>query len=293
MPKIYIEINQNIDFNIEIYNDPISQLFFQQHVECSQKQPEFTDAIIDDCTRYTISYFIDLVERAHQTNTINWTNYTILPGKEHYASNQRNFNLMHKDLEVVAGLQAYSGLNETQKMLVDEMHCCLHTLESDSAPLDYKFDGRFWLNFQYRFNVPDKQPMPEPVKFKRRLEPGEVMLDYPYVGKEPIFCMIHKDDSILTQTCKMIDRISVTWKLHLAERPATQWGWDPWPKDIDAELTDWYYEHEADMQALDYSLEKIINHTGFCPVGRIDDLSKMKYLRTTPNLQITKYELRD
>jgi hypothetical protein len=133
--------------------------------------------------------------------------------------------------------------------------------------------------------------MPELVKFARVIKPGEVQLDYPYVGKEPFFCMMHNDNSMLQQTCKMIDRISLNWKLHLNNFNGTNWGPSPWPDDVDAALTEWYYANQPDLTMLGYSLEKIIDHTGFCIPGRIDNLSKLEYMRNTPNIQITGYQL--
>ena len=119
------------------------------------------------------------------------------------------------------------------------------------------------------------------------------MLDYGYVGKEPIYCAIHKDNSMLQQTCKMIDRISLSWKLYVNPTPLTQWGPDPWPADVDATLTEWFNDNLTDMSALGYTLQKVLDHAGFYTVGRIDDLSKLDYLRNTPNIQVTKYELID
>jgi hypothetical protein len=290
MSKIYVEINQTVNFNIEIYKDPVSQIFFQQHQTVGQTDPTRSVASIVDASKYTINYFINQINQAKAIGAIDWSKYKIQAGMEYYHDNQRQFNEMHKDLEVVAGIQQYAGLNDEQKQLLDDMHCCLHSLEKDSAPLDYHFDSRSYILFNYYVDYA-RTLMPEPVKFKRSIEPGEVMLDYGYVGKEPIYCMIHNDNSILQQTCRMIDRISLSWKLHLNDQPGTQWGPDPWPKDVDAELTAWYYENKNDMDALDYSLEKILNHTGFYTVGRIDNLSVLKYLRDTPNIQVTDYQL--
>ena len=291
MPKIYVEINQAVDFNIEIYDDPISEIFFQQHLAVRDTQFDRHRPGMIDSTKYTINYFNDLVKRAKEINAIDWTNYTIRPEFEHYLSNQEQFNEMHKDLEVVAGIHKYAGLDRDQIAILDDLHCCLHTLETSSAPLDYEFTRRGFAIFSYRVDYP-LTLMPEPVKFKRCLEPGEVMLDYCYVGKEPIYCMIHDDDIILSQTCKMIDRVSLNWKLHLHDdAPCVQWGPEPWPRDVDAELTAWWWAHKDELLSMGYTLEKVLNHTGFCAVGCIDDLSKLRYLHTTPNLQVTNYQL--
>lgn len=291
MPKIYVQINQAIDFNIEIYDDPVSEIFFQQLLDIRANHYELHQPRIIDLNKYTINYFIDLVRHAQEIGAIDWTHYEIRPEMEYYQQNQRYFNEMHKDLEVRAGIQKYAGLNQQQIDVIDDLHCCLHSLETDSAPMDYQFDHRGIAMFQYRIAY-DVALMPEPVKFKRTIDPGEVMLDYCYVGKEPFFCMMHDDDSILQQTCKMIDRVSLSWKLYTHDSKSNdRWGPDPWPDDVDAALTEWWWAHQSDMEAMGYSLEKVLNHTGFYTVGRIDDLSKLRYIRTTPNIQVTDYQL--
>ena len=291
MTKIYVEINRAIDFNINIYDTPIGEKFFNQHVEITRQDPVRAIPVITDFTKYTINYFIKLIEEARNTNIADWSMYNIQAGPEHYESNQLYFNLMHKDLEVTAGINKYAGLDDKQKKLVDELHCCLHSLETTEAPLDYNFTERTFANISYFIDGPKDNQMPNSVKFSRVIKPGEVQLDYPYVGKEPFFCMMHNDNSMLLQTCKMIDRISLNWKLNLNNFDCTQWGPPPWPTDVDAALTEWYYANQADADALGYDLQKILDHTGFCIPGRIDDLSKLEYMRNTPNIQITNYQL--
>jgi hypothetical protein len=291
MPKIYVEINQAVDFYIDIYNTPVGEKFFNQHLTISKLDPVRSVPVLTDFTKYTINYFITLIDKATKTNTIDWSMYNIQAGAEFYESNQVQFNSMHKDLEIVAGIHKYAGLDDSQKKLVDELHCCLHSLETANAPLDYKFSGRTYANFSYFINSPKNNQMPEPAKFARAIQPGEIMLDYPYVGKEPFFCMVHHDNSMLLQTCKMIDRIGLNWKLHLNANIGRAWGPGPEPQDVDAALTDWFYANQSDMTTLGYSLQQILDHTGFCVSGKIDDLSKLEYLRKTPNVQITGYQL--
>ena len=291
MPKIYLEINQAIEFHINIYDTEIGDQFFKQHLAMSAQDPVGSVPVITDFTKYNINYFRDLIEQAHQSAALDWSQYVIRPGPEHFHSNQVQFNAMHKDLEVVAGLNHYAGLDADQIKLVDDLHCCLHSLETTEAPLDYNFTQRTYANMSYFIDSPKHNQMPESVKFSRTIQPGEIMLDYPYVGKEPFFCMMHGDNSLLQQTCKMIDRVSLNWKLHLNSQPGYTWGPPPWPADVDAELTAWYYKNKADMDMLGYSLQKILAHTGFCVPGVIDDLSTLEYMRTTPNVQVTGYQL--
>lgn len=291
MPKIYVEINQQVNFNIIIRNDPVSSIFYRQHVDLMRRQPESYKAKIVDATKYTINYFIDLIKQAQSQGAIDWSHYDIKFGPEYYAENQLQFNNMHKDLEVVAGIHKYGDLSSEARSLIDEMHCCLHTLETDSAPLDYNFTGRDWILFNYYADL-EKTLMPEPVKFTREIQPGQVILDYCYVGKEPLVCALHDDNSILLQTCKMIDRISASWKLYTGKYTCQAWL-PQMPDNIDQTLTNWYYQHEDDMKTLGYSLEKIIDHTGFYVVGEIDDHSVFSYLNNTPNITVTDYKLVD
>ena len=291
MPKLHVEVNQQMDFKVDIYDTPVGNQFFNQHLAATARDPVRAVPVITDFTKYTINYFLKLVQQALDTNTLNWANYNIVPGIENYHSNQVQFNSMHKDLEITAGMNRYAGLDQDQINLVDELHCCLHSLETEQAPLDYTFRPRTIVNFSYFIDNATNNHMPEPTKFSRTMQPGEIQLDYPYVGKEPFFCMMHSDNSILQQTCKMIDRISLNWKLNASGVDQTEWGPKPWPDDVDAELTKWYYEYQTEMEALGYSLQKILDHTGFCIPGRVEDHSKLVYLRDTPNIQVTGYQL--
>jgi hypothetical protein len=291
MPKIYVEINRSVDFNIDIYDTPVGEKFFNQLVSVMAHDPVRAVPFFQDFTKFTLTYFSTLIEQAHNTRTVDWRIYQLLPGPENYEANQLQFNLMHKDLEVIAGLSHYAGLDDAQISLIDEMHCCLHNLETTEAPLDYVFTGRYYANFNYCVAIPEDNHMPAPVKFTRSIQPGEIMLDYPYVGKEPYFCMMHNDNSLLQQTCKIIDRVSLNWKLHLDTEVGTGWGPLPWPDDVDAALTNWYYANQTDLDVLGYDLQKILDHIGFCIPGKIDNLSKMEYLRNTPNIQVTEYQL--
>lgn len=290
MPKIYIELNKTIDFYIDIYEDAISQIFFQQLLNLKQTRGKNGLPVFNDLAKYNINYFIDLVHRARDIDAIDWTQYDIRPGAENFENNQKQFNLMHKDLEVLAGINKYGNLDLTQISLVDELHCCLHALEHANAPMDYEFHPRTIANFNYYVNY-ERTLMPEPVKFKRSVDPGEISLDYCYVGREPFSCWQTGDNSMLRQTCKIIDRIGASWKLYVMPWRVSRWGPDPWPKDVDAVLTEWYYEHKDDMDYLEYSLEKILNHTGFYTVGKITDISKLDFLRFTPIIEVTNYEL--
>ena len=62
MPKIYIEINRAINFNIDIYDTLIGEKFFNQHVEITKQDPVRAIPVITDFTKYTINYFIKLID---------------------------------------------------------------------------------------------------------------------------------------------------------------------------------------------------------------------------------------
>jgi len=198
---------------------------------------------------------------------------------------------MHRDVEVRAGIEKYAGLEDDQRLLVDELHWCLHSLESPNAPKDYKFVPRDVIQLTYRGELV-RPEMPKDTVFKKQLLSGEIMLDYPYVGKEPLYCIMHDDNDMLEQACKIIEHISYSWKLHLSPRTATQWAGGPrWPRDVDAALTAWYYEHQTILDRMGYGLDLILARSGFCPVGIVDDVTKLDYVRHQPVIKLTNYEL--
>jgi hypothetical protein len=40
-----------------------------------------------------------------------------------------------------------------------------------------------------------------------------------------------------------------------------------------------------------YGLDLILARSGFCPVGIVDDVAKLDYVRNTPVIKLTNYEL--
>lgn len=291
MARIYVQINNEIDFHIQIYDDEISQIFFLQFAALKGLYPDHYKVEINDVNKWTVDYFIELVAKAKQTNVVSWDHYPIVSGADSFQANQPYFNDMHKDLEVIAGIQKYGNLDQAARDLVDELHCCLHSLEKENAPQSFVFQPREVVNFKYKLGHIHKTKMPGQPKFKRVLESGQVFLDFPYVGKEPTFCMMHNDNTMLQQTCKIIDRVTYTWKLYTGTEPCTRWGAGPWPDNFDTALTAWYNQNREDMQALGYSLQQVLDHTGFYPVGEIDNKEHLLYLRNHPRLDVTAYEL--
>lgn len=290
MSKIFIEVNQRVNFSITTYDTPVACLFYKQTSDTVRTQPRAT-VQINDSSYHTLGYFQDLIAEAKSRNILDWDQYKLLAGPEHYHTRQINLNIMHKDLEVIAGIKKYEGIPHEDRQLIDEMHCCLHSLERPDAPLDYNFSPRTWINFDLRAPV-EKCQIPEPIKFSRELRPGQVVLTFPYVGKEPLVCAIHQDNSLLTQTCKVIEHISAGWKLYTGNGVVDQWELNQ-PSDVDGTLTKWFNDNLSDMNTLGYSLEQIINHTGFCIVGEVQDHSVFEYLNTTPRIEITKYSFED
>lgn len=292
MSKIYIKINDDVDFNIRLYDDAISKIFYQQLVDLRESQFSRHQAFVSEKNRFNLQYFRSLLDQARNQGIFDWQHFQISPDLAKRKSNQVQFNAMHKEVEVLAGIQKYGDLDADERRLVDEIHHCLHALEAPDPMIEPGWRPRVFLAMRYDANIDRKTLMPSDTKFKRYLAPGQVTLDFPYVGKEPLICLLHKDDSQLLQTCKVIDHVSYTWNLFLG--PGMTRNIIPeQPHNIDAALTAWYEDHKADMEHLGYDLQKVLDRTGFCTVGEIDDKSCLKYLRNMPRVEVTEYRLID
>lgn len=291
MPKFYLEINNEVDFYVDLYDNPVVERFYAAHKDLQDNHPDWAHAALQDYNRFNIDYFKDLINQAQTQNIVDWAHYQILPGAEHYDANQVIFNQMHRDVEVKAGINKYEGLEDNQRLLVDELHWCLHSLESPDAPKDYKFRPRDIIQITYRGELV-RPEMPEDTVFSRSIDPGEIMLDFPYVGKEPLYCLMHNDNSMLEQACKIIQHISFSWKMHLSPHTAQQWAGGPyWPKNYDKEMTEWYMQHKETLDSMGYSVPLMLARSGFCKVGKITDTSKLEYIRTQPVIKLTNYQL--
>lgn len=294
MSNIYVEINKSVDFKIQIYTDPISQIFFKRHKLLMENNPNAAIATIKDPNKYSIAYFNNLISTAYSNKILDWRHCQLSADPTEHSKNQIILNMLHKDVEIMQGINKCQGMSHEQQQLLCDMHDCLHGLESIKNISEfYKHKPRPFLPFRY-YSDQELPLIPEPVKFKRQFDPGEIKLGFGYVGKEPMDCLLHNDNSMLQQTCKVIDRISLSWFLNVTEYPWYKWSDSPnWPLDVDQALTAWYAENQTDMEALGYSLEKIINHSGFCTVGKITDLQVLPYLRNQQTIEITDYSLED
>ena len=122
MPKFHVEINNKVDFYINLYDTELAEQFYQAHADVKQEHPDWAQARLQDYNRFNITYFKELIAQAQAQNIVNWAHYEILPGAENYAANQIVFNHMHRDVEVRAGIEKYAGLEDDQRLLVDELH---------------------------------------------------------------------------------------------------------------------------------------------------------------------------
>lgn len=290
--SIYLEFNNECETWVDIYDTPLGEAFYQQHKQLKLNNACYGQPILADHARYTISYFNRLVQQAQEVPGIDWYKYNILPGEHNYHHNQQQFNDMHRDLEVLAGINNYQGLTNSQKSLMNELHCCLHTLETPAAKYMYEFRGRDFMQFKHDIAMTMSR-IPQGTRFDRVIHQGQVILDYPYVGKEPMACLMHQDNTILQQSCRVVDHISAGWKTNVSTAEQKNWLPVQFPEDIDSSLTSWYYDNIVDMNALGYDLDLVLARSGWPIVGQIRDMRKIKYLRYTEYLEITGYELVD
>ena len=291
MTKMKIEINFNFELCIEFYDNALADLFVKQHktlknLHSNNYWPRFDNNV------YTIKYLEDLITKANK-EILNW-NYSIKPGIENYKQNQLIFNQMHKTIEEIAKNNTLHNYNQRQQSLLHEIHCAIHGIEYPDAVYDKSFNGRGCINAGYFHGSSDKlEKMPNDIKFSRTLHQGEMFLDYPYVGKEPFYCMLHEDNSNLLQTCKIIDRVSLSWLLYLQPKTVTNFLTNHNVDNIDANLTEWYKNHQTTLEKLNYSLDDVLNHTGFAKIGKITNINDCEYLANTRYLNINAYEIID
>jgi hypothetical protein len=285
-----VEFNKNIEVRVDIYDTTLAQIFYDQHVHYQNNVESYGTPSLMDHSRFTIKYFEELIEKARDIPGFSWQQYDIKPGMENYINNQRQFNSMHRDLEVWAGINKYAGLSVPQQTLLNELHCCLHTLETPNVKHRYEFRGRDFLQIRHDIEKTLTR-MPDKTKFERVVFQGQIVLEYPYVGKEPMACLLHNDNSELEQSCRVIDHVSLGWKMNVSRGEQTHWLPRTFPENIDQALTEWYYTNQKSLDNLGYDLDLILSRSGWAVVGQIRDVRQLGYLRKTQYLEITGYDL--
>lgn len=175
-----IILNENIQLNIQFRDSQ----FVHEWIKMVSKRPNDSLRLIDNA-QPTIERFNYLRRTCDQLLNWNWSSLEIT---------QENLNLMHKDLELLQiGVEKIPDKDHP----VHELHQHLHQIEE--SILRGRIHDPQYLHFQSFHH--DRIPIDDHTIYQSKSLPGALVLEYPYVGRDPISAMLNNDNQSLLQTC--------------------------------------------------------------------------------------------
>jgi hypothetical protein len=211
-----------------------------------------------DQQKYTMEYFLQLVDRAETELGWNWH-------KEKY--DLATTTLLHKDIEQYLA-QGFENIPEEYDEILHELHFALHAIENNS-----KRDS--WLQIEWTndagFNITEDE---YPAKIK--LEFGDIRLQNPYVGHHPLYVYEQKDTYNIDQTCKFHNFVKPG--INLAIIPSNEYKFS-----LDQYLA-WFNKHAPNFVQHNGQAQ-LIKFTGHPVIGTVINLEDLETLVAMPVIE--------
>lgn len=225
-----------------------------------KKNSQYPPISRDPC-KYTLKYFSVLAQQAKDILKWDWV-------QDHYSSEE--IVILHKDIEVyLAG--GFQNIPEEHDNLLHELHYALHAIQSKNSRGN-------WIQVEW-FND-NGIPMPDDLSFSTQLKFGDVKLQNPYVGHDPVFVYRQRDWSNIAQTCKFHDLV----------RPGINIMIKSDRFNINDQYRDWYNTHALEW-VQQQGWEKITRYTGWPCVGRVKNLNVLKEIAKSPVFEIESVQV--
>ena len=209
----------------------------------------------DPC-KYNLSYFAVLAQQANDLLGWDWA-------QDSYSIN--DLIRLHKDIEQYLA-NGFDHIPQEHDHLLHELHYALHAIQGNCSRGD-------WIQVEWFSS--DGIPMPSDLKFTTQLKFGDVKLQNPYVGHDPIFVYRQQDSYNISQTCKFHDLI----------RPGINVVINPDQFNITNHYKLWYSTHAKDW-VQENSWDKVLRFTGWPVVGKVKNLDILQQIATSPVFEI-------
>ena len=241
---------------IELDNNSLKHDYKNLLKKNSQQSP-----ISRDPCKYTFEYFSVLVKHAKDILKWDWN-------RDHYSL--KELVDLHKDIEMYLS-NGFQNISEEHDNLLHELHYALHAIGAGNSR------GR-WIQVEW-FND-DGFQMPDDLNFSTQLKFGDVKLQNPYVGHDPIFVYRQRDFTNIAQTCKFHDLV----------RPGINIMIQSDKFFVNDNFKQWYNAH-AESWIQQHGWDKIIRYTGWPRVGRVKNLNVLQQLAVSPLFEIESVDV--
>jgi hypothetical protein len=218
-----------------------------------------------------LSTFLDKARRAVDMFKFDWdlTDLT-----------QDNFNKWHREIEIF-DLSKHPPWSQEKGDFFIDLHTFLHAAEQEisskitSLPATRR---RNIINIKW---FETSIPWPEIPKFKSRLDIdlGDVITDYPHVGKSPWICYKHNDSANLKQCCRLPDACSPGFDIILVDNQLNADIKRNLIQKRQQQLVEWYQQNINQVESL-FTQDQMLAYDGVYCVGRLRNIEQASFLQT-------------
>ena len=255
MKDILIKFQNYKPIEIELDQIDVARKYKELVRKNSTELPIFRDPL-----SYNIDKFCYLINKAKTILGWDWLN------KDY--TNLEVITLLHKDIEKYVGGDSagFCNIPEEHDNLIHELHYCIHAIQNNN-------DRGQWLQLEW-FND-DGFLLPDDFNFKSKLEFGDVKLQNPYVGHNPLFVYQQNDYTSISQTCKFHDLVRPGINLVIKKYEIENFSMD--------ECLQWFSTHGPEFVNR-HGIEKIKHYVGLPVIGRVLNLDILEQIANAPKL---------
>ena len=189
---------------------------------------------------------------------------------------QDNFNKWHRDIETF-DLSKYPPWSQEKGDFFIGLHTYLHAAEQDISSKK-PFSTRSFIKIKW---FETSIPWPEIPKFKSELdiEPGDIITDYPHVGKNPWTCYKHNDSANLKQCCRLPDACPPGFLIMLTGKRLHANIKRTLLQNRQQQLLKWYQQNINQVESL-FTQDQMLAYDGVYCIGRLRNIEQVSFLQT-------------
>jgi len=265
MKRINIYFKEFDPIEVELINHTVADKFFYLANKHYIEYP----IVFRDPLKYTYDYLEKLIVEANEK--LHWNCKTQNLTEEDIID-------IHKNLENTLNDEGdFRSIPEEFDNLIHEFHYCLHRIQHKDKPNRIGYFQIEWFNNEFI-------PMDNDFSFTNNLKFGDIILQNPFVGHNPLHCYHDDDYTNIDRTCKIPCRIKSGIIMYTI----------PKAKEIDYNH---YYEwwDTRGKSVLDkVGYDTILRFTGEGKIGEVINKDTLREIIETPNiLEFDKLEFID
>jgi hypothetical protein len=187
---------------------------------------------------------------------------------------KENFNHWHRDIETF-DLSLYPPYTEEKGKFFVDLHSKLHLVENRIVENIKEFDF-IRPSCSIKWFAPSV-PWPEIPKFTPRLavRTGDIIMDFPHVGKSPWTSFQNNDVENLIQSCKLPNMCAPGFVISLTENYFLEPDKNKLIQQQRQQLIDWY-QANVDTLSKMFSQEEMLTYDGEYCIGRLENPEQLE-----------------